>query len=74
MIGMQLPKAKELVQQSCNFTNLITCLDFRTSSRGGSKTLATPKIKFSVTFVDGRKPQTNATKSFILDFAMVLDT
>ena len=44
------------------------------SSRGGSKTPATPKTEFFVTLVDGWKPQTNnATKTFILDIVMVLD-
>ena len=38
------------------------------------KTLAAPTIGFFVTLVDGWRSQTNATKSFILDAEIVLDT
>ena len=34
----------------------------------------TPRIEFYVASVDGLRPQTNATKSFILDVAIDFDT
>ena len=37
-------------------------------------TPATPMIELFMTLVDDRIPQTNATKSFILHVAIVLDT
>ena len=42
------------------------------SARGASKTPVTPKMEFFVTLVDGWRPQTSATKGFVLDVAMVL--
>ena len=44
------------------------------NSRGGLKTPATPKMEFFVALIDGWRPQTNGTKSFILDVAMDLGT
>ena len=76
MIGMRL--SKELVQQSCKLYLTWTPAQIlehnRTSSIAGSKTPVTPKMEIFVTWVDGWRPQTNFTKSFILDVAMVLDT
>ena len=45
------------------------------SSRGRSKTPATPKMEFFATLVDGRRLETNnTTTTLILDAGMVLDT
>ena len=56
--------------------NLNTSANFRTRYFRDlrSRAPATPKIKFFVKLVNRWKPLTNATKSFILDIEMVLDT
>ena len=43
------------------------------ASRGGSRTVATSKMEHFVIIVNGWKPLTIITKSFILDVAAVLD-
>ena len=60
------------------FLDLNTCTNFRIRYRVSEVNLGLPqlvnKMAIFVTFVDSWMPQTNATGSFILDVAMVLDT
>ena len=60
------------------FLDLNTCTNFRIRYRVSEVNLRLQelvnKMAIFVTFVDGWMPLTNATDSFILDVAMVLDT